>query len=84
MDAGKIRNWERGDFEILLLVCRGMQFLRLQHADPLYRYRYSNQYMGWGAAVPGQAGAGVNKGLRALSIKMKACLTREEHALLVG
>ena len=31
-----------------------------------------------------QAEAGVNKGLRALSIKMKACSTREEHALLIG
>ena len=40
--------------------------------------------MGWGAAVPGQAGVCVDKGLRALSIKMKACLTREEHALLIG
>ena len=40
--------------------------------------------MGWGAAVPGQAGGGVDKGLRALSIKMKACLTREEDPLLVG
>jgi hypothetical protein len=42
------------------------------------------QYMGWGATVPGEAGGCVEKGLRALSIKIKAFLTPEEHMLLVG
>ena len=70
---GKIRNWERGDFEIFPLV---------RHRENLSTLTVPR--MGWGAAVPGQAGVCVDKGLRALSIKMKACLTSEEHALLVG
>ena len=35
-------------------------------------------------AAPAPAGGGVDKGLRALSIKIKACVTPEEQMLLVG